>query len=542
MQPRLSIRVVDDEDQQDLDGRILTFVFSDDEKKAAQCKVTVDNPERRFHDSPIWRFGTVFEVAWSAGGLTSSARRMILPKGGIKGNWSRFSVTLNEVGVVMGIEPRGSRRFDDVTHSEVVDKIAEENGFGAEFRRITETQTRYESVTRRADETDGAFLARLARLQRDYVFWIDHRGLHWGPRRLDQSPVARLGLGDLIDDVNIDEIKPDRPARMTVAARDRAAKRALRETIENALDPARPGLGAVLALGKSASGTADALGVDTASFLAAGKLLVSGASVKERVDPETGQITSVIVSGDAPEDRVGGTKVERSARPGDDQARSGYREAQIGAVALSAKFRGNPYLLAKTVVELDLGDKRLSGRYWVRSSVHNLSDGSNGYTTRLKLISDGHGGHSTVGSTTFDLGRAGGGRTGRAQDFDAAARQVQSLLILVTSSAALNSDFQAVSVSLARDLDRLRARRPGSVSRARRTVRRTRQVAAQANVPVVVQSASYTEQRLREVARGETVSTAAQPTSRVSDGELVAVERVDPERGTVIQYRERSGD
>jgi hypothetical protein len=75
-----------------------------------------------------------------------------------------------------------------------------------------------------------------------------------------------------------------------------------------------------------------------------------------------------------------------SKKATENEATAIYKKAQQAAVELTLKLVGDPEISAKTVIEVSGISKRLSGKYYVKSAVHEIASG---YTTTLKLTSDG---------------------------------------------------------------------------------------------------------------------------------------------------------
>jgi hypothetical protein len=64
-------------------------------------------------------------------------------------------------------------------------------------------------------------------------------------------------------------------------------------------------------------------------------------------------------------------------------------------VHLNAEIVGDPDVTGKRVVEIRGLGKRLSGKYYIREAVHNISAGKV-YTTKIKTKTDGTGGYGNL--------------------------------------------------------------------------------------------------------------------------------------------------
>lgn len=342
----------------DLSEKVLSLVYEDCEHKADKLVLSVDNWDLANFDDPVWKKGNLLEVSWGYPGDMAPTRQVVIQKVtgaqllAIEG-YAR-SVLMNKI--------TRSRTFEGLTRSDVVRKIAEENGYGPVQQHI-ETTGHVLPVITQARMTDAQFLRRLAKLE-GLEFYVDFDGLHFHQRRLGQRPTRGLRwftppeVGEIIS-FHIDNDVTAKPGAVSVQGRDPIQKKDIHER------------------GSNAGTQRDSL-----------------APVIEIVDPETGA-TRLERRNISEETR---STTEPTSATAKRQADAAYRAAQQVTVELSATVLGDPSLLAKTVVELQGIGQRLSGKYYLREAKHKV-DGS-GYTIELKCLRDGHsqvGGAPTQG-------------------------------------------------------------------------------------------------------------------------------------------------
>jgi phage protein D len=419
-------------EQEEIRSRLLSFKFSDAERKMDKAELVFDNHDLLFFDAPVFRKGTVISVEWGYGGRRSPARKLLVKS--IKGTPSRVTVECRSPAYLMAVK-RKSRTFSDVAVSDVVRIIALENGFSEQSWTIQQTETVLESIVQ-ARESDAAFLTRLARRE-GFEFWIDYQGLFFIERPLGQRPVRRIewvgpGEGDIIGEPSITNDILGLHTTVKVKGRDPAAGKKTEAAASNSTDRERKGLAEVTEQVEDPDdGSTERVNLETGAIyrtppkkVTAGLLTdaeidrrspapISEAVFRtqrrnEEIDRRTPSPISEVVynalASTPPESRVGESDTDADPRRGKGKrAKAKFRRGVRRAVKMTVKIVGDPLVAAKTVVEIVGMGKRLSQRYYVKESVHEF--GSGGYTTTLKLVSDGHGGHSTKGTGAIDLGK-----------------------------------------------------------------------------------------------------------------------------------------
>ena len=332
----------------DLSERVLSFVYEDSERKADKLVLSVDNWDLSNFDDAVWKKGNLLEVSWGYPGDMAPARQVVIQK--VTG-FQTLNVEGHATSVLMNKVAR-CRTFENVKRSDVVKRLAQENGYGPSLQDVEDTQHVLPLVTQ-ARMTDAQLLRRLADRE-GFEFYVDFDGLHFHQRRLGQRPVRALRwftapeVGEVLS-IDIENDVTAKPGAVSVRGRDPLEKRDIAQR------------------GSNAETHRDSL-----------------APVIELVDPETGatrlerrNIAEDIHS--SAEATDGCAKREADAR---------YRRAQHLTVELSATVLGDPSLLAKSVVEFQGISQRLSGKYYIKEARHRI-DGS-GYTVDLRCLRDGH--------------------------------------------------------------------------------------------------------------------------------------------------------
>jgi phage protein D len=349
----------------DLTQFVERFEYTDRERAADKLTLTVDNEDLSNFDDPVWKKGSLLDVTWGYPGNAAPKRRVV-----IQSVIGARTLQIEALGQeLLFASERRARTFENATRSEVVSEIAREGGWSGELLDVQETTIRYGSIVQ-ARRTDAEFIRRLAILE-GFEWYVDFDGFHWHERRLGQQPMkvyvwhSDPGRGEVIN-FEVENDVTARPGRVRIRGRDpltgedfevEASNDAPSEADRDVLAPI-------------------AEVIDPESFL--GRLLDDSTEPEARVAQTDVRATT---SADAPT-----AQREATAR---------FRRAQQAAVKMALTLIGDPGLLAKSVVECRNFGRRLSLRYYVREVVHLIDPKSAGYECKAKIISDGHGGHST---------------------------------------------------------------------------------------------------------------------------------------------------
>lgn len=415
----------------DLTESITTFEFEEDEKKADQLTLTIKNEDLSYFDSPLFEKGTTLHVGWGYAGALAPTREVVVQK--VTGA-RMLKVVAQSKSVLMNKLTR-VRTFENKTRSEVARIIAAENGYGPSLqdidesgggthegvtmtprlarattalkaaksdlaysliatdggpavgettgadaayhigmaRRVRLAQAEYDAayaearkltaapippsrhaVLSQAAQTDAQFLKRLAD-QEGFEFYVDFDGFHFHKRRFKQRPVRVLqyflppDVGDIVD-FDVENDVTAKPGAVNVKGRDPLTKKSIDAKADNA------------------SSKRDTL----APFI--------------EVDGVTGVKTAKMRIVAAEETR---TTTETDPKAAKAEADAIFRRTQQTAVQLTLKLVGDPYLVAKTVVEVRGLGKRLSGKYYIASLKHTIS--GSGYSISAKTKTDGTG-------------------------------------------------------------------------------------------------------------------------------------------------------
>ncbi len=357
-------------DGEDLNGRVIDLEYEDDEKKTDVLRLTLDNRDLTLFDHPVFEKGARLVVAWGYAHNLCQAREVVVQK--VTGSL-QLKVEAQDKGVLMHKVPR-TRIFEDVSRSAVVRAVAAESGYSGESVHIEETDIVFPVVTQ-ANQTDAAFLKVLADKE-GFEFFVDFDGLHWHPRRLGQRPIRELtyyvppGVGDIVS-FELDNDVHGKGHKHQVSGYDPKAKSSFTATA----DPS------------STKRTTVASKAETQAPAPA-------QTATQIVDPVTLKTTTVYLPATPPQTGAAqGTAAPTTASTQAEaktQADGAFRRAQQAVVKMNLTLVGDPTLVAKSVVQLAGFGKRLSGRYYVSSAKHSI--GSKGYSTVLKVQSDGTGG------------------------------------------------------------------------------------------------------------------------------------------------------
>jgi phage protein D len=395
---------------EDITDRVITFVYEDDEKKTDVVKVTLDNRDLAFFESNIMDKGTVLVVSWGYAGNMAPPREAVVQK--VSGAL-QLTVEAQDKGVLLHKLSK-TRVFEGKTRSAVVEEIADEHGYGVDRRSIQSTTVTYDVIAQ-GGQTDAQFLKKLADRE-GFEFYVDHDGLHWHERRLDQKPVRLLqyylppSVGDIMS-FNIDNDVNAKPGKVTVRGRNPIERTDTETTADDSNTPR--------------------------TTLAAEPEVSAAPQLTEIVNPRTGETRTVYRTADTAPTGTPGSAVTPAStgsaevRPTTEitqqgaqrEAQAVFRRTQQTSVNMSLKIVGDPGIAAKSVIEVTGLGKRLSGKYYVTSIKHSLGSG---YSCDIKVKSDG-------------TNRRRGGSTGRRPD-TAANQNTQSLLGIAAGAVAAAAD------------------------------------------------------------------------------------------------------
>ena len=333
----------------DLGGRLVGFTYEDSEKKADKVTLQLDNFDLHFFDRQELMGGALLEVSWGYPGNMSPPRRVVVKK--LKG-FTTLNVECLCRSSQMNRQAK-TRRWEQVTRSDVVREVAKENGYEGDFADVEDTGEVFD-VINQAAETDARFLRRLA-VREGFQFYVDLGGLHWHKRRQRAAPshvftyYADPYRGDVLD-VNVESNLVKRVGRVAVKGRDPLRKTTL-----------------------GATGTSE--NVSRATL---------GDTV-EVVDPETGRTHLEQRNATA---SVHPTSAATAGRAGREAA-ARFRRAERSTIKLTLQVVGDPTVRAKSIVEVRNVSELLSGKYYVTEAKHTIA--GSGYACDLKLTRDGTG-------------------------------------------------------------------------------------------------------------------------------------------------------
>lgn len=498
--PMLLVRLQDQSNEyRVVTDSILAFSYTDAERKTDTVKLTVDNSNLEQFDDPAWRKGGRIRVSWGYPGAMAPERTCVITS--VKG-FRELSIEANGEDVTMNTVQR-QRSFESMTISQIAEQIAGEYGYGPEVRFIDDTGER-RLIVAQANLTDAQFLRQHAS-EEGFEFYVDFDGFHFHERRLGEPPVRVFryfidqGGGDFIGDPTIENDLTARPGRVRARGRNPRSRIDIDVTADNASDNRR----------------------DTLT------------ETVELIDPDTGDSSTV-------ERRVASESTTRTAATNAERATRGargrFRRAQQVAVKMSCSIIGDPTLLAKTIVQVEGMGRRLSVKYYVTEVTHDLAP--SGYECKIKMVSDGHGGHSTVSRQAEGLSmigvqqqRSNRSREGNVQQrlsnalrAARAAGDTDSVRALERAQRAYQSGGNANRAEVSRALDQV-ARNPSASNEVRREA-----AAARGEI----------NQRGGETASGGRPNRNA-ATDR-DDDSLEPVEVIDPDSGaSTIRFNQTPG-
>lgn len=337
----------------DLTGRVLSFEYEDNEKKADLLTLSVNNFDLSNFDDPVWKQGNKLIVSWGYPGAMAPARECIIQK--VTGALTLKVEAMSKVAL-MNKEVK-STTYEHLSRSDVVRLIANANGFANDKCDVEATTLKFDVIPQ-SRATDAQFIKRLADLE-GFEFYVDFDGLHWHSRRMGQKPLRVLqyylppDVGDIIT-FNVENDVFAKPGKVVVKGRDPLAKK---DVTGSASDSETPR--------------------DT-----------TGAQA-EIIDPVTGQSTMT--------SNVATVEFKPTTETNQDQAKREatgvFKRTQQTAVKLTINMVGDALVCAKSVLDVRGISKRLSGLYYVNQANHKI-DSNGSFSLALKTSTDGTHGHS----------------------------------------------------------------------------------------------------------------------------------------------------
>jgi phage protein D len=350
----------------DVTESVTALAYEDSEKKADTLKLTVDNFDLASFDQATWRPGNTVEVVWGYPGNFAPARttKITSVKGGVQ-----LSVECKDPSTVMNKVTR-VRTFENMKRSEVAKQIADEYGYTNVQQFIDDSEEVLEQVTQ-ARMSDAQLLADMARRE-GMVFFVDFDGFHWHARKLGQPPVRTFRYyTDRVGDILSWTLDNDIYARKAGAVKAKG------------LDPASKGRIDITADGATSEDTK------------LGPQQIIG------IDQDSGASTGV--------KEIGSEHTERTTEATEAAAKRAaagmWSKNQLTAAEITLECRGDPQLIAKTIIAVEGIGRSISGNYYVMSVAHKVGSG---YLMTIKARRDGRGPSDKSGSNTSGNGTGAG--------------------------------------------------------------------------------------------------------------------------------------
>lgn len=349
--------------QVDESARVQSLRFEDDEQKPAKLTLTIDNFDLVHLDVPLWRNGNVVEFQFGYVGEMSPPRTAVIQS--VKG-FTKLTVEAQGNDSMMNRRTREDRVFESVKRSDVVRQILREYGYTDDQLRIEDTVVVHPQITQ-GPATDYDFIRQLA-WREGFEFFIDFDGAHFHKRELGQRPIKTYRwftdpkAGELLS-VNIDEDLSG-PQRKAGAVVMRGRDPMTKETFEVRADNDTVQRKTLMPVMAVVGATAGAVGAGAGSTAQKALLAATGVELL-----------------------VPAAELTRAAA--ERQAAAHFEKVQMRATKLTLSVRGEPNLIAKSVIAVEGIGQTYSGRYYVRSVTHELQPGGEVYRCSVKASSDG---------------------------------------------------------------------------------------------------------------------------------------------------------
>ena len=353
-------------DPLDLEGRVVSFSFTDEEKKTDKGVLVLDNFDLTMFEERNIVPGTILDVTWGYNGLFSQTQSLVVKslKGGttltVNAESKKQLINLVQVNNV----------YEEVRYSDIAQDVAEKNGFRKDQIFIDDTEPVFETVTQ-ARMTDAQFLRHLSN-KIGFEWYVDADGFHFHDRKIDQEPLRKFiyyndaAQGDIMS-FSIEEKTNARVGKVTAKGRDPNKKKNVNGESNAKTDKEKVVAVELIAVGPGASGglvKVEVAGTATQN---------TGASDTMATAAATEKAAAAIAKG--------------------RQRRSG-----INSVKLTMNCVGDPEVVAKAMIEVAGIGKSFSGLYYVEKVAHKIS--ASGYTMQLTCKRKGRNSSVSGVSTT----------------------------------------------------------------------------------------------------------------------------------------------
>lgn len=351
-------------------ARVLSFRFEDVEDKADKLTLTVDNHDLSAFDGDLWAEDNIIEFQFGYPGAMSPPREAVIQ---VAKGWNPMTVEADaKDAAVMNRLARTDRVWDGVKRSDVVREICRSYGYADEQLQIEDTKLVVDHVTQ-AGMTDLQLIRSLA-AREGFEFYIDWDGVHFHKRNTKQKPTKTLvyfadpNVGDVIS-VSLEKDKrAGKPGAVTLKGKDAKTGEAFEVRADNQTTQGeRTGLAENLLV----HGT-EATEIELINGVTGAEAGVVTVASKQAVAQSAQELV-------APTTETSKAAAQRSAN-------GAYLKQQLRGITLTLGVRGDALLFAKSVVELRAFGTKLSGNWYVKNVVHDLTAD---YRMTIKVSRDG---------------------------------------------------------------------------------------------------------------------------------------------------------
>jgi uncharacterized protein len=350
-----------------LDMRLVSLSFDQDEAKADNLHLTIDNHDLKQFDQPLIAVGNVVEACWGYPGAMGRVREATVTK--ISG-FLQLKVECKGKSHVANLIAK-TRVFERMRRSDVAAQLAAEHGL-ASATFIDQTAVVFDLIPQ-ARLTDAQFLRELAHKE-GFDYYEDATGFHFHERKVGAKPLRTFRYftdpaGGDVESVNVEGDVTSKPALVIHAGRDPLTKQSFAAAGSDASTAGRPVSAPVALVNVSKVGA-----VDLASL------------AKARADAASaGTYTAASTALNQPDAQT--------------QANAGFTRSQQKALEVTLHCVGDALVEAKTVVTLAGFAALLDGNYHVKNARHVVGPG---YKMTLKLTRDGVGAQTGLGANAPD--------------------------------------------------------------------------------------------------------------------------------------------
>jgi len=333
----------------DITDLVTALKFTDSgTRRTNKIELTLDGEDGTlWGDDDLMRKGGLIHVEFGYPGAMRDIGDFSIKK--VKGGRQTFTLECYQAKRNKMVRTKKTRVFTGMKHSDVVRILFRENGFSRFY--VDNTDITYDTITQ-SEQSDWEFLQELADLDH-YELFVDGGGAHYEKPKYGAKPKKRLryikgvvGVG-MIEDWDVDDIGSKVPGRIVLKGWDSVNGQPINVVADGSLTKYE-------ALNET----------DDVASPAEGDATAEGEHGQDLVLP------------------TGARNYQEAKKLAD----SLYKTYRHGAVKVTLKTVGDPWIFSRTIILVEGIGPYLDGRFYTKEVVHSIGGG---YGCEIKANKDG---------------------------------------------------------------------------------------------------------------------------------------------------------